>query len=104
MTENDDNIWEYDNIRINDEGKVVGSAYTFSFRGGFDIQIVVSSYTYERNGEFKMNHVPNVVLTDPLGSIVSEPYTHDSHSAKKAIESARETARDVYEHPERYID
>jgi len=102
MTEN--NIWEYDNLHINKNNEVEGSAYTFTFAGGYDVQIGVFSYTYERNGEFKMNHVPNVVVTDSNGSIVSEPHANDSTHPEKAIKNARLTAQEVYENPQNFID
>jgi hypothetical protein len=102
MTE-ENNIWEYDNIEIDENGKVRGSAYTFTFNGGYDVQIVVSSYTYERNGEFHMNHVPNVVVSNKNGNIVAEPHARDSQHPEKAIENARMTAKNVYENPEQFI-
>lgn len=102
MTEND-NIWEYNNLEINEDNEVVGSAYTFTFEGGYDVQVAVFSYEYERNGETKMNHVPNVVLVDENGKIVAEPHARDSQNPERAIENGINQAEYIFEHPTEFI-
>lgn len=103
MTENNNNIWEYDNLSVNEDGEVVGSAYTFTFGDGYNVQIGVFSYVYERNEEFHTNHVPNVVVSDSTGSIVAEPHARDSENPETAIENAKSAAEYVYENPEEYV-
>ena len=103
MTEQNDNIWEYNSLEVNKDNEVVGSAYTSTFKGGYDVQVAVFSYEYEINGETKMNHVPNVTLTDESGSIVEEPYARDSENPEKAIENAINQGEYVFENPTEFI-
>jgi len=98
-----ENIWEYDNLTVNENNEVVGSAYTFGFNDGHDIQVGVFSYTYERNGEFHKNHVPNVVVSDKEGNIVAEAQAYDSEDPQKAIENAKSMAEYVYANPKEFI-
>lgn len=104
MANDNDDIWQEDNIEINEDGEVEGSAYTHHFKDGHDVQIGVFSYTYQRNGETHMNHVPSVVVTDSTGSIVAEPHAHDTENPRGAIRNARQSAEYVYKHPEEFIE
>lgn len=101
MTEND--IWEYDNLEIDEKGFVTGSAYTREFLGEYDILVAVFSYEYERQGETKMNHVPHVVITERDGNIVSEPEARDSENPEVAIENAKGLAEYIFEYPEDFV-
>lgn len=101
MTENE-KIWAHDSLDVDDEGYVTGAAYTYTFGDGFDVQVGVTSYEYERGGETKMNHVPNVVVTDKDGSIVREPHAWDSEHPNRAIENGKGVAEDVFKRPGQY--
>lgn len=104
MTENNEEVWRHDSIEINEEGKVAGSAFTWPFEGGYDVVVSVFSYEYEQDGETHMNHVPNVVVNNPDGAIVSEPEARDSSNAEKAIENAKNLGEYVYNHPQDFIN
>jgi hypothetical protein len=95
-------IWEYDNLELNDDGHFQGAAYT-SEKAGHDVQIGITSCDYESGGETRTNHVPNIVVTDADGSIVAEPHARDSEDPEKALKHAKQTAEGVYENIERYI-
>jgi hypothetical protein len=95
QTESDDPI-VYDEFRVGDKRGVPWVCHTDETHDGYSVQASVTSYEYERNGETKLNHVPNVVVTDETGRIVSEPHAHDSTNPEKAIENARETVRTVF--------
>jgi diphthamide synthase (EF-2-diphthine--ammonia ligase) len=95
-------IWEYSNLWVGEDGYVEGSAYTRE-KNGHDIQVVVTSYEYETRGETRMNHVPNVVVTDKTGRIVAEPHAWDDKNPKTAIKSAIGTAESVFEGLEQFI-
>jgi len=98
--ETDKDVWAYANIYLNDSGMVDGSAYTHTFKDGYDVQIGVFSYTYDGT---KVNHVPNVVITDKSGSIVAEPYAHDSNDPYRAIQNAKQAAEEVFTNPTRFV-
>lgn len=100
---NENEIWAYENLEIDEDGHVREVAYTHPFKDGYDVQVAVTSYDFEKHGETKTNHVPNVVLTDEDGSIVAEPHARDSYSAEKAIENGKRTAEYVFKHPEQFI-
>lgn len=99
----DDEILLHDSLETDDEGFVTGSAYTRQ-RDGYDVQAAVFSYEYERNGETRMNHVPNVVLTDEDGKIVAEPHARDWENPSKAMDAARSTAVYTFRHLGEYVD
>ena len=103
MTENNEEAWDYDGIEIDDDGKVVGSAYRM-FNDGYDVTVSVFSYEYRQNGETHMNHVPHVVVNNPDGAIVSEPEARDSSNAEKAIENAKNLGEYVYENTQDFIN
>lgn len=102
MTEND-SVWDYDDLHVNDEGMVEGTAISREFAGGYTVQASVSSYEYEKGGETRKNHVPHITVQDENGSIVSEPSAWDSISPKKAIEAAKGTGEYVVEYPDDFI-
>lgn len=104
MTEKNESIWQYNSLEINEDNEVVGSAYTFEVGDGYDIQVSVFSYTYERDGEFKMNHVPGVTIVDEEGNIEKEVDVRDSNNPEKAIENALDTGEYVYKNIDRFID
>ena len=87
---------KHDEFRVGPEGGVLGSCWTDKTEEGYSVQASVTSYYYERGCKKKMNHVPNVVVTDDSGAIVSEPHVHDSTNAEKAIENARKTVKAVF--------
>lgn len=103
MTDDTDDVFRHDDLRVNDDGFVEGTAYTHD-KDGYDVVVGVTSYEYERDGETKMNHVPNVVVNDPDGSIVAEPHSHDSSSAEIAIENAKSTGKWAFRNMEQYMD
>lgn len=97
-----ENIFQHDNLRV--EGhKVKGTAFT-PFKDGYDVHAAVTSYTYERDGEQRHNHVPLVLITDETGTILAEPHTHDSHDPEKAIENAKGTAEYVFKNLSEFVD
>lgn len=102
MTEND-SVWDYDDLHVNDEGMVEGAAISKEFAGGHTLQASVTSYEYEKNGETHVNHVPHLVVQDENGSIVSEPHVHDTASAEGAIARAKGAGKSVVVHPEGFI-
>ena len=97
MKNNEQDIWAYNNLEINESDKVVGNAYTRE-KSGRHILVTVYSYEYEKNREQKMNHVPCIVVENEDGDILSEPHAHQSHNAEKAIENGLETAEDIWKH------
>lgn len=101
MTEND--IWEYDNLEIDEKGFVTGIAYTREFLEDYQVHASVASYEYERRGKTKMNHVPQVTITDSSGKIMSEPEVRDSGNAEAAIENAKGLAEYIFEYPEDFV-
>lgn len=103
MTENNDSVWDYDDLRVNDEGMVEGTAISREFAGGHTVQASVSSYEFEFDGETRVNHVPHIVVQDENGSIVSEPTDNDTTSPKKAIERAKGTGEYVVRNPDDFI-
>lgn len=99
----DSDVWAYNGLSITDRGYVEGSAYTHTFKDGCDVSIGVFSYEYDRDGEHKINHVPNVVVTDRDGRIIAEPHANDSSEPRTAIENARDAAEYVVEHSDEYV-
>ncbi|TKX58928.1 hypothetical protein EXE44_05115 [Halorubrum sp. SS7] len=93
-----------DDIWINDDGHVEGSAYVFDSENGYDVSGVVHSYDYEQHGEQRTNHVPRAVLTRPDGTILKEVSDHDSRHPEKAIERAANSAEWLYENAEQFTD
>jgi len=114
QTESDDPI-VYDEFRVGDKRGVPWVCHTDETHEGYSVRASVTSYEYERGGEHaigdclshtndcrscgekRMNHVPNAVVIDESGSIVSEPHVHDSTNPQKAIENAREAVRNVFD-------
>ena len=94
MPEQESEIWDYDELRVNDEGMVEGSAHTRRTSGGETVTATVISYTYD-DGE-EVNHVPHVVVSDESGSILGEPHGHDSENPRTAIERAKNTAESAF--------
>lgn len=103
MSQTETSIWLYDNLEIDDDGYVTGSAYTRQFLGEYDVVVGVTSYEYERHGETRMNHVPHVVVTDSEGTIVREPQAYDSENPGRAISNAKGLAEFVLENPQDFI-
>lgn len=99
-----EDIWAYENFSLDDDGHVTGSAHTHEFMGGYTVAIGVFSYEYERDGEKRVNHVPNVVVQHPDGAILREPYARDSEKPWAAVRNARDTAETVYRNAEEYVD
>jgi hypothetical protein len=102
MSENT-NVWEFNSLEVNDDGKVEGSAYSFKLYGEYDVVATVSSYAYEKRGESHMNHVPAIILQDESGSIIQDWNGHDSSNAEKAIDNALSFGESVYKDYEQYI-
>lgn len=102
MTEENNDVWRHNSLEVNEDNEVVGSAYTFTFGDGYDVQVGVLSYTYEKNGETGENHVPNVVVVDESGRIEREIHAHDSENPREAVENAKGVAEDIYNNPDRY--
>jgi len=98
----DSDILEYNSLSVENR-EVSGSALTHTFEGGYRIQITVISYDYERTGETRQNHVPNVVVTDRTGSIVTEVHANDSNSPIEAVENAVSTAEYVLENADTFL-
>lgn len=103
-TESQESIWLHDSLEVDDEGYVIGSAYTEEFLGGYTVDVGVFSYEYERHGESRMNHVPNVVVSDPEGRIVAEPHSWDSGNPETAIRNAKATGELVYDNPQDFVE
>lgn len=99
----DSDVWRFSDLRINDDGMIEGSAYTRETEGGYDITVSVTSYEYERHGETRVNHVPNVVVSKPNGGIAAEPHAHDSRSAVTALKNAKNAAEYAFNHIEQYV-
>lgn len=97
MTENNNDIWASNELKVNEDGFVEGYAYTHQFCGGFDVSVAITSYELGDGYNEDMNHVPHVVLSDPDGNIVSEPMPHDSHNPERAIENGMNAAEYIYE-------
>jgi len=93
----------HDTLDTDEEGFVTGSAYTRK-KGGYDVQAGVYSYEYERHGDARMNHVPNVIVVHPDGHIVAEPHANDSPHAGRAIDNAKDTVRFVFSNLDQYTD
>ena len=100
--QNDADVWESDNLTVNDDGYVEGNAHTFE-SGGHTITASVSSYCYERNGVERMNHVPNVVIEAENGAIVTEVDANDSEDAELAIENAKGAAEFAFNNIEDFV-
>jgi len=92
---------DYNTIEVNDNGIVKGSAY-IALENGYTVDFHVHSYEYD-NGN-KINHVPMVTLSDRDGYIIAEPHCHDSNNAQTAIKRAKQSAKNVAENYEEYID
>lgn len=96
-------IWAHDSLEIDDDGYVIGSAYTDMKLNGHYMSVGVSSYEYKRRGEVKMNHVPLITVADDTGKVVAEPTSHDSSDPEKAIENAKSTGEYVFENLEEFV-
>lgn len=99
----DDDIWAFNDLCINDDGFVEGTAYTKE-KDGYDIRIAVESYEYERHGETRMNHVPVGNITNEKGIIVHDLEPNDDQNAERAIENAVGSAEYAYKHLGQFID
>ena len=95
-------VWKHSDLILNDNGYVSGVAYTKE-QNGYSIEISVFTYEYEQNGETKMNHVPNIILSNKNGSITAEPHAHDSQNAEKAIQNAINTGEYVIENLNQFV-
>lgn len=84
---------------VNDEGEVEGELWK-SVDDEHYVSVAVVSYSYERDGEEKMNHVPHIVVSEKDGGIVGEPHAHDSNNPDRAIHNAIVAGEGVVKHPE----
>lgn len=96
--------FDSDSLKIGDNQKVRGTVLIGNVGGGYDIIGSVFSYEYERRGTTKMNHVPNVVITDKSGSIIREPSARDSENPVTAISNTKETVKHVAENIEEFVN
>lgn len=94
--------WIDNTLEVDDEGFVTGSTFA-SINDEHDVHVAISSYEYEQHGELRMNHVPNVVITEKNGRIVAEPYAHDDSDPETAIDNALCLAEHVVDHPDAYV-
>jgi len=99
----DSDVWQFSDLRVLGDGIVRGTAYTHQFRDGYDVRVAVTSYEYEQNGKTRMNHVPNVVVSDGDGSIIVEPHARDTSDPREAITNAKQTAERVFHYPDQFI-
>jgi hypothetical protein len=99
----DSELWGNQSLWIDENGHVDGSMHVFGFVDGYDVTIGVFSYDYDRHGETRTNHVPQVVVSTTDGSIVAEPHAHDSNNPVQAIKNARDAAEHVIENPDEFV-
>lgn len=98
----DEPIITYNTLEVGDDGRVEGNAHTAE-KDGYTITATVTSYTYTRDGEVRMNNVPNVVISDAEGSIVSEPHARDSENPRQAIKNAEGMMKEAYKNLGEYV-
>lgn len=102
MSENTD-IWEFDNLSVNDDMMVDGQVYTKQKPNGAYVRATVSSYEYKRDGETKSNHVPVVYVTDERGRIKHMAEAGDSSNPHKAVGEAKSTAEYIFNNINEYL-
>ena len=100
MTEENEEVWLFDSLEVDEDGFVTGSAYTRQ-KDGVTVDAVVHSYEYD-DGE-AMNHVPHIVVSDEDGHILAEPHSHDTSNPEEAIDRVKKTGENVYNHLENYV-
>lgn len=64
---------------------------------GTHVRAHANSYTYEKNGEAKTNHVPMATLCDETGTIQLQHEGHDTDNPKTANKRARKLAESFAE-------
>jgi len=90
----------YDDLDVDSDGFVTGSAHTRE-KDGHRVQASVTSYEYD-DGQ-KMNHVPLIAVTDETGSIYAHPTAPESVDPKTAIENARAAAEHAFKNLSQYV-
>ena len=102
--EYDPTVWQSMDLEIKPDGHVAGQALSEPLPSGHVVTASVVSYEYERNGMARINHVPQVALTDETGAIVGEPMAHDARNAETAVENALQAGEYAAENPEQFLD
>jgi len=86
------NIDEENKLVVRDDGFVEGMT-VISINDEYDVVARVNSYTYERNGEKRINHVPQVNITKGGAIVYESEMDRDTENGNEAIKSAYKTAK-----------
>lgn len=97
------NINEENKLIVKDDGFVEGMT-VIPINDEYDIVVSVNSYEYERNGEKRINHVPQVNITKDGAIVYESEMDRDTKNGNEAIKFAYQTAKYCKENYEELIN